>query len=149
MGKTTQEILDLMSQNTYLVPNSWAEKQSMTLSDITYRTYCDHNRKYIVIELLGNEQETSFTLRKNTKWEVEQSYDIFTAKAKELNKDKQILESFLQDFYNEIHSLNVDKTRIKDIRKTIKEEKDKITKAKQRIVELNKELEDSKLLTNI
>lgn len=144
--KEVCRILDSMRENSYLVPQGFTSEMEFTdSSGDSYKLYCNDSRDYICVYLYGNEKsevELTFS-RRGDKWEIEPKGLLFEINRSSINKQEKLVVDTLTRIYNEIYSLNVDKTLIKAIKKEIRENKKDIAIKKNEIKLLEKRLEDS------
>lgn len=144
--KKVCRILDSMRENSYLVPQGFTSEMEFTdSSGDSYKLYCNDSRDYICVYLYGNEKsevELTFS-RRGDKWEIEPKGLLFEINRSSINKQEKLVVDTLTRIYNEIYSLNVDKTLIKAIKKEIRENKKDIAIKKNEIKLLEKRLEDS------
>ena len=71
---------------------------------------------------------------------------LFTSKLNTIKEQESNLYTLLKKIYNEIHSLRKDNQVIKEIKKEIKIETEKLNAARINIAELKKRIQDANLL---
>lgn len=143
LQKIQQELnqyLDAFAQNTFLIPNGWADVQQFTNREGFYKTYSDEGRHYMSFE----EQSIKITVRKEKEnWQISFSGSLLNAKP----VSKQIKEAMelIKNIYNEVHSINPNKVKLKQIRKKITKKTEQIKDLQKEIDNLRQEIKDFKL----
>lgn len=146
--KEVCRILDSMRENSYLVPQGFTNEMEFTDSSRdSYKIYCNDNRDYICVYINGDgERGVELTFSKTEgEWKITPKGLLFEINRSSINKQEKLVVDVLTRIYNEIHSLNVDKTVIKAIKKEIREKKENIKMENNEIKLLEKRLEDSLL----
>lgn len=143
-------ILDNMRSNSYLVPTGFTDLMHFTDDTMDqYKTYCDDSRNYICVYLYRDYKELySFNCsRRGDRWEISIDGYLFISKLNAIKEQENNVHMLLKRIYNEIHSLKKDNQVIKEIKKEIKMETERLNVAKERIADLKKRVQDANLLT--
>ena len=134
-----QLMMNTMAANTFLLPSTWSDEQQSSSEDVRYKTYCNDRRDYVSIDVTVGKSVTIYL--SGGIWDVTVAGRLFNMKS----QSSQIMESMrtIRLVYNEIHSFNPNKTRLKQIRQDIALERKKIVEAKKDIARLRQEIKDA------
>lgn len=141
------KMLDAFMANSYLVPSTHTDYLFFTDRDEQYRTYANDSRDYFSYEILkSNERIFSGSASKHSQsWHIAGD-NLLTCESSKKQLDTHY--QYIKAIYEEIHSLNVDSTKIKEARKQIAECELRIEKENKQIKRLKQQIKDSKKLTN-
>jgi hypothetical protein len=140
-----KRMLDAFMANSYLVPSTRTEFLQFSNMQKTFRTYANESRDYFYAEIKGkNDYTFNITASKYSKGWTIQGENLL----EESPKKGVLLKNYkyIKAIYEEVHSLDVSNTRLKEVRRKINEQKEIIKKAEKQIAIYNLELSDSKKL---
>lgn len=137
------KMLDAFMENSFLIPPTFTEFQGFTDMDGEYKTYSNAERTYFTLEIKQDRKiiHTCTAMKHGTTWRI-QGANLLEAKTVKVQLD--IHYKYIKAIYNEVHCLNLDRSRLKEIRKKINKKKDEIEDILIEIEILKKQINDSK-----
>lgn len=140
------EILDLISINTFLVPNNHSETHYFSKIQGSYKTYFNESRDYFQLEVIYNNENfkylaTKYGVAKNWKITIENN---LLDKSFNSNSMRKLFLMFLENMKAELFSIDSKVSEERNIRKKIQEELKKIRESEEKITEYKQQLLDLK-----
>jgi hypothetical protein len=130
-------LIERMEQNTFLLPDGWADTIHMATKDMSYRTYVGTRGigRYMSFEITDGERKIDISIRNS---DVLMSQSVFE---KRLTAD-QVL-AYIEAIYTEQHSFIDNAEGIKKLRADIKTNKESIKRLQAENVKLEKQIADA------
>lgn len=143
MKKEIVKMLDAFMANSFLVPPTHTDFLCFSNMDEQYKTYSNEGRDYFCMEIKkdGKLIHSCTASKHGGEWSIAGA-NLFTAKTVKMQLANHY--KYIKAIYEEIHCLNPDKGRLKEIRKEINEKREGVRKLEKEIEVLKKQLEDSK-----
>jgi len=137
------KFLEAFMQNSFLIPSRHSGWLEFTNLDEQYQTYANDERSYLTIEIKQKGKIIfNITASKHSdKWSI-QGQNLLESKTVKTQLKNH--HKYLNMIYDEMHSINPDKNKLKEIRKKITKEQKDIRDIERGIKRLKLELEDFK-----
>ena len=137
------KFLEAFMQNSFLIPSRHSGWLEFTNLDEQYQTYANDEGSYLTIEIKQKGKIIfNITASKHSdKWSI-QGQNLLESKTVKTQLKNH--HKYLNMIYDEMHSINPDKNKLKEIRKKITKEQKDIRDIERGIKRLKLELEDFK-----